>query len=116
MNVFLKFLKSEVPFLILVSVYPRNSDLLREIRHVFIIGMYLKKKNGTDSSSRMNPIYIHKYTFCIRVMCRFWEGFHAFFFLIKKRPGYQQSPQIYIKKSDNSISAIIILFILPIYN
>lgn len=44
MNVFLKFLKSEVPFLILVSVYPRNSDLLREIRHVSIIGMYLKKK------------------------------------------------------------------------
>lgn len=36
MNVFLKFLKSKVPFLILVSVYPRNSDLLREIKHFII--------------------------------------------------------------------------------
>lgn len=44
MNVFLKFLKSKVPFLILVSIYLRNSDFLREIKHVFIIGMYLKKK------------------------------------------------------------------------
>lgn len=42
------------------------------------------------------------------------KGFMHFFLI--KRPGYQQTPQIYIKKSDNSISAIIILFILPIYN
>lgn len=58
MNVFLKFLKLKVPFLILVSVYPRNSDLLREIKHVFIIGMYLKKK-GTDCSSRMKTPFIY---------------------------------------------------------
>lgn len=60
MNVFLKFLKSKVPFLILVSIYLRNSDFLREIKHVFIIGMYLKKKkNGTDCSSRMKIPFIY---------------------------------------------------------
>lgn len=71
MNVFLKFLKLKVPFVILVSVYPRNSDLLREIKHVFVIGMYLKKKWNRLLFQNENPIYIHKYTFCIRAMCRF---------------------------------------------
>lgn len=61
MNVFLKFLKSKVPFLILVSIYLRNSDFLREIKHVFIIGMYLKKKKKWNRLlfQNENPIYIH---------------------------------------------------------
>lgn len=60
MNVFLKFLKSKVPFLILVSIYFRNSDFLREIKHVFIIGMYLKKKKWNRLLfQNENPIYIH---------------------------------------------------------
>lgn len=80
MNVFLKFLKSKVPFLILVSMYLRNSDFLREIKHVFIIGMYLKK-NGTDCSSRKKIPFIYiNIHFALEWCVDSEKGFMHFFF------------------------------------
>lgn len=69
MNVFLKkFLKSKKSFFILVTVYISCSDLLREIKPVFIIGIYLFLKRGTDCLFRIKIPFVYMNIKLLRMM------------------------------------------------